>query len=154
MSEHRATVVWTGAGEADFAANRYSRAHRLLFEGGVEVAGSASPAIVAPPLSRADAVDPEALFTAALSACHMLWFLDLARRAGFVVASYRDEARGTLDKVEAAKMAMTRVVLRPKIAFEGAAPAPAALAALHAAAHEACFIANSVTTDVVVEAAT
>ncbi len=115
------------------------------------MAGSASPQVVRPPLARADALDPEAMFTAALSACHMLWFLDLARRAGLVVRAYRDEAEGTLGRVAAAKMAMTRVVLRPRIEFDGAAPGSAALAALHAAAHEACFIANSVTTEVVVE---
>ena len=151
MSVHRATVVWTGEDAPAFAANRYSRVHRILFEGGVEVAGSASPQVVRPPLASAEALDPEAMFTAALSACHMLWFLDLARRAGLVVSSYRDEAEGTLGRVAAAKMAMTRVVLRPKVAFEGAAAAPPALAALHAAAHEACFIANSVTTEVMVE---
>ena len=123
------------------------------FDGGVEVIGTASPAVVGTEFARADGIDPEAMFTAAVSACHMLWFLDLARRAGFVVASYRDEAVGTLGRSEAAKMAMTRVVLRPRVAFEDAAPSPASLAALHQAAHEACYIANSITTEVVVEPA-
>lgn len=151
MSTHSATVVWEGGTADAFVANRYSRAHRLLFEGGVEVAGSASPHIVAPPLSRRDAVDPEAMFTGALSACHMLWFLDLARQAGLAAASYLDEAEGVLGRIAPGRMGMTRVVLRPRVAFHGAAPDAAKLAELHHAAHEACFIANSVTTEVVVE---
>ena len=151
MSAHRATVEWA-LDDGDFLKRRYSRAHTLCFDGGVTVAGTPSPHIVPAPFSRADAVDPEALFTASLSACHMLWFLDLAARAGFVVASYRDAAEGTLAKNAAGKVAMTRVVLRPAITFAGEIrPASEEIAALHHAAHEACFIANSVTTEVVVE---
>ena len=151
MSVHRATVDWTFDG-GDFLKRRYSRAHTLFFEGGVTLAGSPSPHIVPAPFSRADAVDPEAMFTAALSACHMLWFLDLAARAGFAVASYRDEAEGILGKTAAGKTAMTRVVLRPVIAFTGEPrPTRGDIAALHHDAHEACFIANSVTSEVVVE---
>ena len=151
MSVHRATIDWS-LDDGDFLKRRYSRAHTLSFDGGVEVAGSPSPHIVPAPFLRADAVDPESAFTASLSACHMLWFLDLAARAGFVVASYRDEAEGTLGRNGAGKMAMTRVALRPAIAFTGERrPTAEELAGLHHAAHEACFIANSVTTEVVVE---
>jgi organic hydroperoxide reductase OsmC/OhrA len=151
MSIHRATVEWTSDG-GDFVKRRYSRAHTLSFEGGATIAGSPSPHIVPAPFSRADAVDPEAMFTAALSACHMLWFLDLAARAGFAVTSYRDEAEGTLGRTAAGKTAMTRVVLRPVIAFSRETrPTPDEIAALHHGAHEACFIANSVTSEVIVE---
>ncbi|MBA3811393.1 MAG: OsmC family protein [Caulobacteraceae bacterium] len=151
MSVHRAAVTWALDG-GDFLARRYSRAHTLSFEGGLEVAGSPSPHIVPAPYSRADAVDPEAAFTASLSACHMLWFLDHASRAGFVVASYLDQAEGTLARNAAGKLAMTRVALRPKIAFSGdPRPTPQEIAALHHAAHADCFIANSVTAEVVVE---
>jgi organic hydroperoxide reductase OsmC/OhrA len=151
MSSHHATVEWT-LDDGDFLKRRYSRAHTLSFDNGVTVAGTPSPLIVPAPFSRADAVDPEAMFTAALSACHMLWFLDLAARAGFAVASYRDEAEGTLGKTAAGKTAMTRVVLRPVIAFAGETrPTRDDIAALHHDAHEACFIANSVTSEVVVE---
>ncbi len=151
MSIHHATVEWALDG-GDFLKRRYSRAHTLYFDGGVTVAGSPSPHIVPAPWSRADAVDPEAMFTAALSACHMLWFLDLAARAGFTVAAYRDAAEGTLARNAAGKMAMTRVVLRPVFDFAGdPRPTPGDLAALHHGAHQACFIANSVTTEVVVE---
>ncbi len=151
MSVHRATVTWA-LDDGDFLKRRYSRVHTLAFEGGLEVAGSPSAHIVPAPYSRADTVDPEAAFTASLSACHMLWFLDHAARAGFVVASYCDNAEGTLARNTAGKLAMTRVALRPKIAFSGdPRPTPQEIAALHHAAHADCFIANSVTTEVVVE---
>ncbi len=151
MSTHHAVVEWR-LDDGDFLKRRYSRAHTLSFEGGVTVAGTPSPQVVPAPWSRADAVDPEALFTASLSACHMLWFLDLAARAGFVVESYRDAAEGTLGRTAAGKTAMTRVVLRPAVVFAGERrPTDAERAGLHHAAHKACFIANSVTTDVVVE---
>ncbi|HEY5105887.1 MAG TPA: OsmC family protein [Caulobacteraceae bacterium] len=154
MSSHAATVDWA-LGDGDFARRRYSRAHTLTFAGGIAVPGSPSADIVPAPWSRADAMDPEAAFTASLAACHMLWFLDFAARAGFVAAAYRDEAEGTLGKNAAGKMAMTRVVLRPQVQFTGdARPSPDDIAALHHAAHEACFIANSVLTEVVVEAET
>ena len=152
MSVHRATVAWTWDG-GDFTGRRYSRAHTLAFDGGLTVAGSPSPHIVPAPYSRVDAVDPEAAFTAALSACHMLWFLDLAAQGGFTVAAYHDAAEGVLTRVAPGKMAMTRVTLRPAIRFEGPAPSEVEIAALHHAAHENCFIANSVKTEVVVESA-
>jgi organic hydroperoxide reductase OsmC/OhrA len=139
-------------GEA-FLAGRYSRAHTLRFDDGLEVPGSPSPSVVPAPWSNAAAIDPEEAFTAALSACHMLWFLDLAKQAGFAVASYEDAAIGTLARVGRGRMAMTRVVLRPRIAFAGEkTPTTSEIADLHHRAHKLCFIANSVTTEVVVEA--
>ncbi len=92
------------------------------------------------------------LLVAALSNCHMLTFLHKAREAGYVVTGYRDEARGVMRKTAEGKIALTKVTLRPEIAFEGAAPDAATLDALHHAAHEDCFIASSVKTEVVVEA--
>ena len=152
MSVYRATVDWKLDG--DFLARRYSRAHTLTFDGGLSVPGSASPHVVPLPWSREDALDPEAAFTASLASCHMLWFLDLAAQAGFEVAAYRDEAEGTLARNPEGKMAMTRVVLRPAVRFVGSrAPEPAEIEALHHKAHDACFIANSVTTEVRVEPA-
>ncbi len=151
MSVHHATVDWT-LGEGDFAKGRYSRLHSVEFEGGITVAGSASLAVVPLPWSSAEAVDPEALFTAALSACHMLTFLDLARQAGFTITAYRDDAEGFLTRVARGKMAMTKVILRPDIIWAGEKrPTEVELADLHRKAHETCFIANSVTTEVIVE---
>jgi organic hydroperoxide reductase OsmC/OhrA len=141
-------VVWSRDG-AVFTDNRYSRGHRWLFDGGVEVPASSSPHVVPLPLSVAAAVDPEEAFVASLSSCHMLWFLSIAAQRGLVVESYRDEAVGVMGKDAAGKLAMTRVTLRPEVRFSGD-PRPAAdeVAALHHEAHEKCFIANSVKTDV------
>jgi organic hydroperoxide reductase OsmC/OhrA len=153
MSGHRATVTWNLAvsGE-EFLKRRYSRVHAIAFDGGAEVVGTPSPAVVPAPWSQADAVDPEGAFTAALSACHMLWFLDHAARAGFVVSSYVDAAEGTLGRIAPGKMSMTRVALRPVIEFAGdKRPSAEEVERLHHAAHADCFIANSVTTEVVVE---
>jgi organic hydroperoxide reductase OsmC/OhrA len=115
------------------------------------VPGTAGPANVNPRYSMDGAMDPEQAFVAALSACHMLWFLDIAARAGFVAASYRDAAEGALAPGADGRRQMTRVVLRPRIEWTGRAPTEAELADLHHEAHEACFIANSVKSEVVIE---
>lgn len=149
MSTYRATVDWRCDG--DFASRRYSRVHQIGFDGGLTVPGTAGPANVNPRYSMEAAMDPEQAFVAALSACHMLWFLDIAARAGFVAESYRDEAEGTLAAGTDGRQQMTRVSLRPRIAWSGRGPTPEELADLHHRAHEACFIANSVKSEVVIE---
>ena len=149
--EYRATIAWTAAAGDDFAKGRYGRGHQWRFDGGITLAASASPAVVPAPFSREDAVDPEEAFVAALSSCHMLTFLDLARRAGVVVTSYEDEAVGIMERIAPGKMAITKVTLRPRIAFAGPAPDGAKLDELHHQAHELCFIANSVKTETTVE---
>lgn len=147
MSRYTASVDWTR--EGDFAAGRYSRAHAIAFDGGVTLPGSASPSIVPLPWSVEAAVDPEELFVASLSTCHMLWFLDLAQRAGLIVERYSDQAEGLLAKDADGRLVMTQVTLRPSVTLSGGGEDR--LAAIHHAAHEACFIANSVKTDVRVE---
>ncbi len=148
MAEYRAVVEWNRDG-ATFTDNRYSRGHRWLFDGGIEVPASASPHLVPPPLSVAAAVDPEEAFVASLSSCHLLWFLAIAARRGFIVESYRDDAVGTLARNASGKLAMTRVTLRPDARFSGAKrPTTDEMLAVHHEAHEQCFIANSVRTDV------
>lgn len=149
---HVATVDWSGKPGEDFAAGHYSRAHEVIFDGGVTMPASASPSVVRAPWSVEAAADPEEMLIAALSSCHMLTFLDKARRAGFVVSRYRDEAEGVMRKTAEGRIAVTRVALRPRITFEGRQPTDQELDALHHAAHEECFIANSVRTEVVVEA--
>ncbi len=154
MSLHRAQVVWKlETSEKAFASGHYERAHTLIFaEGRRRVPGSASPSVVPPPFSLADALDPEAAFTGALSACHMLWLLDLARRDGFVVVAYDDEAEGVLGPDGQGRMCMTRVTLRPRIRWGGARhPTAEEVEDLHFRAHEQCFIANSVKTAIVVD---
>ena len=151
MAEHTCTVAWE-RGSADFVDRRYSRAHTWTFDGGAVVRGSPSPHIVPPPGSDPAAVDPEEAFVASLSSCHMLWFLDLAARRGYRIDRYVDHAVGTMGRNAAGKLAMTRVVLRPAVTFgPGPQPDAGSFNALHHEAHAQCFIANSVTTDVVCE---
>jgi organic hydroperoxide reductase OsmC/OhrA len=151
MSSYTATIRWRRDGAEGFGKGRYSRAHQWLFDGGAVVPASASPAIVPLPWSDEGGVDPEEAFIASLSSCHMLFFVDLARRDGWVVDSYDDEAEGTMAKRADGKTAMTSVTLRPRVEWGGTAPDSAAIADLHHRAHEACFIANSVTTKVTVQ---
>ena len=150
--EYRAEIVWTRDG-AVFTDNRYSRGHVWRFDGGVEVPASSSPLSVRLPLSRADAVDPEEAFVAALSSCQMLFFLSFAAKAGFVVDKYEDAAVGIMSKNEQGKLFVSKVTLNPAVAFSGAKrPLPEELDALHHHAHEECYIANSVRSEVVVAA--
>ncbi|HKC02045.1 MAG TPA: OsmC family protein [Sphingomicrobium sp.] len=152
MSIYTATIRWDRSGDGDFIKGQYSRAHQWAFDGGTVVPASASPHVVPLPYSDEAGVDPEEAFIASLSSCHMLFFLDFARRARFVVDSYEDHAEGMMEKNAEGRIAITRVTLRPDIAWGGdAQPDAAAIADLHHRAHEACFIANSVTTEVIIE---
>lgn len=151
MSTYTATIRWSAKPDEAFAKGQYSRAHAWAFDGGAVVPASASPHIVPAPWSDAGGVDPEEAFVASLASCHMLFLLDFAKRAGFAVAAYVDEAEGVLGKLPDGRMAMTHVTLRPRVTWAGDPPDPAALADLHHQAHQACFIANSVTTEVVIE---
>jgi organic hydroperoxide reductase OsmC/OhrA len=151
MATHTAQIKWAAkeSGE-EFLKGRFSRAHTISFDGGTAVPASASPHVVGKWAVEA-AVDPEEMLVAALSSCHMLSFLHLARLAGFAVAAYADHAEGVLEEVAPARQAITKVTLRPKIEWTGQAPDKEALARLHHEAHEICFIANSVKTQVTVE---
>jgi len=153
MSEHLATVHWQRRDGDDFSAGRYSRRHEWCFDGGAMVAASPSPQVVPVPWSDATAVDPEEAFVAAIASCHMLWFLSIAAERGWVVDAYEDAAVGTMGRVAPGRHAITDVVLRPRIAFGGdSQPNAAQIDELHEAAHERCFIANSVKTRIRVEA--
>lgn len=147
MSEYTATIVWQRNG-ATFTDNKYSRAHQWKFDGGAVVPGSSSPHVVRLPFSDASAVDPEEAFVASLSSCHMLFFLSLAAARGFVIDAYEDQAVGVMAKNQEGKYAMTVVTLRPKATFAGKQPTREELDALHHTAHEECFIASSVKTEV------
>lgn len=150
MAAYTATLTWVRGDEA-FADGAYSRAHEIAFDGGVTVPASSSPHVVKLPLSREDAVDPEEMLVASLSSCHMLFFLDFARRAGFVVDAYVDQAEGVMGKDDRGRIAMTQVKLNPQIAWSGEkTPAPEDVRELHHKAHEACFIANSFRGDVAI----
>uniref|UniRef100_A6VSC0 OsmC family protein n=1 Tax=Marinomonas sp. (strain MWYL1) TaxID=400668 RepID=A6VSC0_MARMS len=152
MSEYYATVEWK-RGTQLFSDKKYSRAHEWQFEGGVVVPASSSPHIVPLPLSVAENVDPEEAFVASLSSCHMLFFLDFASRKKLIVDQYTDKAIGTLALGANGKQMMTEVILRPTVTFVGDRPSSEEIKALHHQSHEACFIANSVLTNVRVDEA-
>lgn len=149
MAGHRYTAEISWQCDGDYASNSYSRAHVWRFDGGVEVSASASPTVVPLPYSVEAAVDPEEAFIAAISSCHMLWFLDLARHAKLNVEKYTDKAEGVMSRIGRGKMAVTKVFLRPQITIKTDTPIdPEWLAALHEKAHDQCFIANSVTSEI------
>ena len=148
MSLYTAEVLWL-RNEGDFAGNRYSRRHLLRFDGGLEVPGSSSPHVVPLPMSDASALDPEEAFVSSLSSCHMLWFLSIAAKRKFCVDRYFDAATGVMEKNAEGKVAMTVVTLHPDVMFSGERqPTREELDRLHHEAHDACFIANSVKTEV------
>jgi organic hydroperoxide reductase OsmC/OhrA len=148
--EYRATVSWTRNGET-FSDNRYSRGHLWSFDGGIQVPASSSPSVVPLPLSREDAVDPEEAFVAAISSCHMLTFLSIAAKKRFVVDAYEDRAVGVMTKNDKGKLFISKVTLDPTIEFSGEKrPTPEQIADMHHLAHQECFIANSVLTEIVV----
>jgi len=151
MSQYIATVVWTRAPDAPFKDNKYSRAHEWRFDGGAVVKGSSAPSSVRVPMSDPTAVDPEEALVAALSSCHMLFFLSFAASAGFVIDRYEDDAVGEMGKNANGKTAMVKVTLRPKITWSGAPPSAEQLHELHHKSHDHCYIANSVSAQVLVE---
>jgi organic hydroperoxide reductase OsmC/OhrA len=151
MGTYNAETLWT-RGDATFTDGRYSRRFTARFDGGLDVAGSASPHVVPVPMSDPSAVDPEEAFVSSLSSCHMLWFLSIAAKKHYCVDRYHDRAEGTMAKNADGKLVITRVTLRPHIEFSGdRVPDAAGIAHLHELAHAECFLANSVRSEVVVE---
>lgn len=149
MSEHTATLNWSRQGR-EFTYEGYSRDHRLVFENGLDTLASSAPDFVGNP----EALNPETLLVGSLSSCHMLTFLALCAKRGHVVEHYEDAASGYLEKNAEGRMAINRIVLRPKIRFQdGTAPDGAALAKLHERAHANCFIGSSINAVVTVESA-
>ena len=150
MSEYKATIKWQRT-SPDFLKGKYSREHTWTFDGGVTVPASASPFVVPVPFSNPAHVDPEEAFVAAISSCHMLTFLYLASKEGFQIDSYEDEAVGKVTRNEKGVPWVSLVTLNPRIAYSGEKlPAPADKERLHHLAHEQCYIANSIKTDVTV----
>lgn len=148
MANYTAEVTWV-RGEQPFLDNKYSRKHVLRFDGGIEVPGSSSPHVVALPYSEAAAIDPEEAFVSSLSSCHMLWFLSMAVKHKFIVDRYHDVATGVMAKNADARWWIATVTLHPQAHFSGARqPTREELDAMHHEAHELCFIASSVKTDV------
>ena len=151
MAEYTATVHWQRQPDEAFTDNRYHRWHDWRFDGGVVVPGSSAPSSVPLPYSDPSAVDPEEAFVASLSSCHLLWFLHLAGKAGWVVDDYRDDAVGVMARNAEGKVAVTTVTLRPAVRFVGTLPSAEQHQQLHHQAHEQCYLANSVKTEVLCE---
>jgi organic hydroperoxide reductase OsmC/OhrA len=152
MSEHKATVRWALPGDgAGFLKGRYSREHTWIFDGGLTVPASPSPSAVPVPYSNPALVDPEEAFVASIASCHMLTFLYVAMRGGFVVERYEDDAVGVMRKNERGAFWVAAVTLRPRIVYGGEKrPTAEEVEHLHHLAHEQCFIANSVKTEITV----
>jgi organic hydroperoxide reductase OsmC/OhrA len=149
MSRHIADIAWRSDG--GFTDNSYSRRHIWRFDGGAEVVASSSPDVVPVPRSDPAGVDPEEALAASAAACHMLWFLSLAQEAGLDVASYEDKAEAQMGRIAPGRIAIVKIVLRPRIVFTGRTPDQPELDRLHHDAHERCFIANSLNCEIVVE---
>lgn len=151
MSTYTATISWKRNNQP-FADNKYNRAHEWEFDGGETVRASSSPNVVPAPLSDPSAVDPEEAFIASISSCHMLWFLSIAAKRGFVVNNYEDKVQGEMGKDKDGKFSITRVTLRPHVIFnKNSSPEENINSEMHQQAHEKCFIANSVKTEIRVE---
>ena len=152
MATYEAMVQWRRAADERFIDQKYSRAHDWLFDGGARVRGSSSPHSVRPPFSDPSAVDPEEALVAALSSCHMLFFLWIAAKRGFAILSYKDAAIGIMTEDERGRESITKVTLRPHVVFDGdMRPTESEVEAMHHESHERCYIANSVKADVVID---
>jgi len=150
MAEYKATIKWQRK-SPDFVQGKYSREHTWTFDGGVTIGASSSPHVVPVPWSNPALIDPEEAFVGAISSCHMLTFLFLAAKRGFQIDSYEDEAVGLMTKNEKGVPWISSVTLNPKIAYSGdKLPSPTDAEQLHHLAHEQCFIAQSVKTDITV----
>ncbi len=148
MSSHQAEIIWSREG-ADFLSQRYSRRHEWRFDGGARVSASSSPQVVPLPWSDPSAVDPEEALVASVSSCHMLWFLSIAAKAGWAVDRYTDAADGLMARDAQGRQAITRITLRPEVRFAaGRQPSRSEIDAMHHEAHGACFIANSLRSDI------
>jgi organic hydroperoxide reductase OsmC/OhrA len=145
MTTFSARVAWAARGEGSFTDGRYSRGHSWTFDGGLTVPASASPHNVPLPYAVAETVDPEEAYVAALSSCHMLFYLWIASKKRIGIESYVDDAIGLMETVEG-KTLVSRVELRPRVVYSGDAPTREAEEEMHHQAHELCFLANSVKT--------
>ncbi len=151
MAEHHAIIEWSNPGP-DFLKGKYSREHTWAFDGGVVVPASPTPSVVPVPWSNPANVDPEEALVASIASCHMLTFLWVASKAGFVCGHYRDDAVGTMSKNDRGVWWVSHVALRPELSWTGErVPTAEELDHLHHRAHDECIIANSVLTKITVE---
>ncbi|MCF2857661.1 OsmC family protein [Pseudoalteromonas sp. SMS1] len=151
MAKYTAQIAWQRTQSEQFVDQKYSRAHTWIFDGGIKVAASSSPSIVPLPYSNPDNVDPEEAFVTSLSSCHMLFFLHFAAKSGLTVDTYIDHAEGMMANNAQGKLAMTKVILNPNVTWSNKSVVSSTMTdELHHQAHEACFLANSVHTNIVI----
>jgi organic hydroperoxide reductase OsmC/OhrA len=151
MSTYTAKISWKNDAPDTFTKNRYTRGHTWSFDGGLEIPASSSPHAVRVPFSVEAAVDPEEAFVAAVSSCHMLEFLWIAAKREFPIDSYEDNAVGEMTTSMDGKQFISKVTLNPEIEWSGETrPTSEEIADMHHAAHEGCYIANSIKSEVVV----
>jgi len=151
MSTYTAKISWKNDSPETFTKNRYSRAHTWAFDGGIEVPASSSPHAVRLPFSVEEAVDPEEALVAAVSSCHMLTFLWVAAKKGFLIESYEDNAVGEMTSTNDWKQWISKITLDPQIVWGDKTPTAQELKELHHEAHAQCYIANSIKSEVVVK---
>ncbi len=150
--DYKVKTIWRLSDGEAFYDNKYSRGHRWIFDGGVEVPASSSPFIVPLPYSIAEAVDPEEALVASVSSCHMLWFLSIAAKKRYRVLSYVDDAVGHMSHNEKGKLFISKIILTPHVVFsDDKIPSADEIIDLHALAHADCFIANSLLTEVIID---
>lgn len=151
MSQHTARLVWSRASQS-FDVKAYSRDHLVAFDSGAEIIGSAANGPSQPPGTVGDnTIDPEEMVVAAAASCHMLFFLALAAKRGLVIDRYEDEPSGVMETHGKATW-LTKITLRPLVTWSGEAPAAAVLDELHHESHARCYIANSLKSELTVEA--
>jgi organic hydroperoxide reductase OsmC/OhrA len=152
MSIYTAKIIWKSDAPDTFTRNRYTRGHEWRFDGGVTMPASSSPHVVRAPFSVEAAVDPEEALVASAASCHMLTFLWLAATRGFRIDAYEDNAEGVMEKLPDGRQWISRITLRPVIEWAGdKLPTSHEIDDLHHAAHEQCYIANSLRSEIVVE---
>jgi len=151
MSTYTAKISWKNDSPETFTKNRYSRAHTWAFDGGIEVPASSSPHAVRLPFSVEEAVDPEEALVAAVSSCHMLTFLWVAAKKGFLIESYEDNAVGEMTTTDDGRQWISKITLDPQIVWGDKTPTSDELTELHHEAHAQCYIANSIKSEVVVK---
>jgi organic hydroperoxide reductase OsmC/OhrA len=143
--KYTANIIWKKKETESFKDKKYSRGHTWVFDGGLELPASASPQVVPLPMSIESAVDPEEAFVAAISSCHMLFFLSIAANSNYIIETYDDQAEGIMSKNEHGQMVMGDIILKPKIVFSGTTiPSAEQIAELHNSAHHKCYLANSI----------
>lgn len=147
MSQHLAKISWKRQTK-DFAYDTYNRTHTWAFDDGTSLTASAAPEFNGGSIG----VDPEEALVSATASCHMLTFLAIASKKGYVVDTYSDQAIGSLEKIGSGQLAVTKILLSPKVTFSGEKiPSDDQLASLHESAHRNCFIANSIKAEVTIQ---